>query len=119
VDDVSEEEKARRLAELFEVAEPHRRRHLEGLVGSTAQVLVEQRTAEGACKGRTEQNAIVHFGCVDDPVGEMVSVRILRAFKNSLEAELLDPVRARPLPERRTPGRNRRVLPVFPSMSSH
>lgn len=98
-DDVGEETKSTRLAALFELAEAQRRAHLKTLVGGTEVVLVEgSGKAPGSYTGRTERNEIVHFGCADDPTGELIQVRVTRAFKHSLEAELCDPARARPLP---------------------
>ncbi len=110
VDDVSEEEKSARLAELFELSESLRRRHLASLVGSAVDVLCTGPGKNGFT-GRTQANEIVHFGCADDPSSELVRVRVLRAFKNSLEGELLDATRARPLTQRSSEVA-RRGLPV-------
>lgn len=109
-DDVSEAEKSARLAELFELSESIRRAHLEALVGSEREVLVEGPGKAGY-SGRTEANEIVHFGCEDDPTGELVSVRVARAFKNSLEGELVDTRRRAPL-RPNAPAPERRQLPV-------
>jgi len=106
-DDVSEDEKSARLAELFELSEALRRQHLESLVGSVQEVLVEGPGKTGY-SGRTEANEIVHFGCKLDPSGEILRVRVVRAFKNSLEGELLDAARAAPLGDKA----ERRPLPV-------
>lgn len=104
-DDVPEAEKRARLAELFAVADPLRVRHLAGLVGSTQDVLAVGRGKTGYT-GRTEANEIVHFGCTDDPTGQMVRVRIVQAFKNSLEGELADVRRVAPLENaRKEPAR--------------
>ncbi len=90
-DDVSEVEKSARLVELIGVADARRRAHLESLVGSVEAVLIEGRRENGALNGRTERNEIVHIPAVDgDWVGQIVPVRIERAFKNSLQAALLD-----------------------------
>jgi tRNA-2-methylthio-N6-dimethylallyladenosine synthase len=110
-DDVSEAEKSERLAELFELSERIRRAHLERLVGSVQEVLVEGPGKAGYT-GRSEQNEIVHFGCSDDPSGEIVRVRIARAFKNSLAGEIEDPCRRAPLESVRTAARSR-ALPVL------
>jgi tRNA-2-methylthio-N6-dimethylallyladenosine synthase len=111
-DDVPEAEKSARLAELFAVSEALRQAHLRTLVGRVERVLVEGQS-KGAYSGRTERNEIVHFGCVDDPVGELCEVRIERAFKNSLAGSLVDTARAAPL-ERPAPAAARalRVLPA-------
>ena len=96
-DDVSEAEKSARLAELFELTEGLRQRHLDGLVGTTQQVLVEGPGKRGYT-GRTEQNEIAHFGARSNLTGRVVAVRIDRAFKNSLAGTLLDREQAAPLP---------------------
>ena len=93
-DDVSEAEKSSRLAELFELSEGLRATYLETLVGSQQRVLVEGRGRKNdAYSGRTNRNEIVHFGCNGEPMGAMMDVRVIRAFKHSLEAEPVDPAR--------------------------
>lgn len=89
-DDISETEKSARLAALFERHEPHRQAHLEGLVGSVQLVLIEGKKDDGAYTGRTERNEIVHVAAKAEISGEVHPVRIAKAFKNSLAAELLD-----------------------------
>ncbi len=107
-DDVPEAEKSERLAKLFALSERLVAEHLAGQAGTTQRVLVEGAakrgvviTDEGApsaragaakrsFSGRTERHEIVHL---DDPaaeglVGEIVEVRIARAFKHSLLGEL-------------------------------
>lgn len=96
-DDVSEEEKSERLARLFEMAEKFRHAHLQSLVGTTVQVLIEGRNPDGAYTGRTERNEIVHCPASSDPSGQLLSVRIGVAFNNSLGGELLEPSLALPL----------------------
>ncbi len=95
-DDVPETEKSARLTALLDLAEEIRRRHLQTLVGSTQSVLVEGKSKTGAYTGRTERNEIVHFGCQDDPTGELVELRIERALKHSLIAAFVDPARRVP-----------------------
>jgi len=89
-DDVPEAEKSARLAELFRLSEAQRRAHLASLVGGVEAVLVEGLGQNGSFSGRTERNEIVHFSSVTDPIGDVVDVRIVRAFKNSLEGEPVD-----------------------------
>jgi tRNA-2-methylthio-N6-dimethylallyladenosine synthase len=115
----SEDEKSARLAELFALSEEQRQRHLTGLVGSVQRVLVEGPGKTSGYSGRSGQNEIVHFECPLDASGEMVPVRITRAFKNSLAAELdlawLDSDAARRLsPATRVRPVERRSLPVAP-----
>ncbi len=95
-DDVSEEEKGRRLERLFSVVDETKQAHLASLVGRTERVLVEglgrvQSEDEAGPRkytGRTERNEIVHFECPVDLTGHMVDVRVREAFKNSLGGEL-------------------------------
>jgi tRNA-2-methylthio-N6-dimethylallyladenosine synthase len=119
-DDVPDEEKAARLAELLALEQAQKGRHLEALVGTRAKVLVEGPSRGGGYMGRTERNEIVHFGAIGDPTGQLVDVRVTRAFKNSLEAELVDtgqaaPRRARSEPETSSSSARaeRRALPVI------
>ena len=111
-DDVSEEEKSARLAELFELSERHRRANLEALLDRVEPVLVEGRSKGGAFSGRTERNEIVHFDAGgEDPTGLVVPVRIERAFKNSLFGAWLGRAPAESPP--RAPATPRRSLPMF------
>jgi tRNA-2-methylthio-N6-dimethylallyladenosine synthase len=108
-DDVSEDEKSARLETLFALSDGHRREHLTSLLGSTQRVLGEGRGKNGEWTGRSERNEIVHFESEHDALGEVVPVRITRAYKNSLFGEVpvdfaLPPAPARPL---------RRALPVL------
>jgi tRNA-2-methylthio-N6-dimethylallyladenosine synthase len=115
----SEEEKSARLAELFALSEAQRQAHLHALVGTTQVVLTEGPGRTSGYSGRSGQNEIVHFECPLDATGEMVPVRVTRAFKNSLAAELdpawLDSDAARRLaPARSARPSERRSLPVSP-----
>lgn len=89
-DDISESEKSDRLEALFGLHDPKRRSHLESLVGTVQDVLVEGKNADGAYTGRTVRNEIVHLGAKADITGQLLSVRIALAFKNSLAGEILD-----------------------------
>jgi tRNA-2-methylthio-N6-dimethylallyladenosine synthase len=87
-DSVPEELKSERLARLFELVDELQTRHLSGLVGSTAQVLIEGRskTHPERVSGRSERHEIVH---IDAPAGlelsgRLVEVRISEAYKRSL-----------------------------------
>jgi tRNA-2-methylthio-N6-dimethylallyladenosine synthase len=86
-DDVTEAVKEARLAALFDLSGRLRDAHLGGLVGSVAHVLVEGRGKDEAFTGRTERNEIVHFDARRDVTGEIITVEITRAFKNSLWGE--------------------------------
>jgi tRNA-2-methylthio-N6-dimethylallyladenosine synthase len=112
----SEEEKSERLAELFAVSDASRQAHLASVVGASEEVLVEGPGKSGGYSGRSGRNEIVHFECPFDITGEIVPVRVVRAFKNSLGAELMpgwlesDAARSR----RQKPARpaERRALPI-------
>ena len=107
-DDVSEEVKSDRLARLFTVVEAQQRAHLQSLVGTTQEVLVESFAAQngGRCSGRTYRNEIVHFTSGKDVTGALVEVSITQANKHSLSAE--------PLFSGHKTGEGKRVaLPVF------
>ena len=94
--DVSEEEKSRRLARLFALSEGLTAKHLSTLVGSELEVLIEGRAkkpqagTEATFSGRSFRNEIVHLQ--DDRgeqlVGEVVRVRVERSFKHSVLASL-------------------------------
>jgi tRNA-2-methylthio-N6-dimethylallyladenosine synthase len=97
--DVPETEKSARLARLFALSETLTQRHLSGLVGSELTVLIEgpaKRAQAGdvpTFSGRSFGNEIVH---VQDAraarlVGREVGVRVARAFKHSVLAELDEP----------------------------
>lgn len=116
-DDVPEAEKSARLERLFALSDGIRQRHLASLVGSDQDVLIEGRGKNGACTGRTLRHEIVHVPLDLEAVGELVPVRITRAFKNSLEGEVdpswLEALRALPARSRaRALYSERRALPV-------
>jgi tRNA-2-methylthio-N6-dimethylallyladenosine synthase len=121
-DDISEEEKGRRLAALFDVVDTQKAAHLAALVGQEVVVLVDGKGKTGDPSGRSEQNEIVHLtpdasGAVAAE-GELWRVRITDAFKNSLRGVGLGRIHgAPPRPEAarsvhpKTGGR--RVLPML------
>jgi tRNA-2-methylthio-N6-dimethylallyladenosine synthase len=90
-DDVSEEDKQRRLEALFALSDAQLRDHLLTLVGTRAQVLIEGPSKPGAATwaGRTERNEIVHFAEVAGVgPGALATVEITRANKHSLEGRV-------------------------------
>jgi tRNA-2-methylthio-N6-dimethylallyladenosine synthase len=97
-DDVPEEVKSERLAQLFAVAEAQGRAHLETLVGTRQRVLVEGPSKSGVnrVEGRTERNEIVHVEAGPELaiVGAIVEAEVVRANKHSLEAVLTAEARA-------------------------
>ncbi len=86
--DVPEALKDERLAELFELVEQQQSRHLASLIGSRQNVLIEavSRDGSGRFTGRNQCNDIVHVECVSegDPIGQMLEVDIVEAYKHSL-----------------------------------
>jgi tRNA-2-methylthio-N6-dimethylallyladenosine synthase len=126
VDDVPEEEKSARLARLFEVCEAQTRSHLQSLLGSTPEVLIEgpsKAATSTTWEGRTVRNEIVHVDGRDAPgrtlTGELVTVEITSVFKHSLAGKPTEAALAA-LPEAtsvtRAPSphgrRARRALPL-------
>lgn len=124
-DDVSEEEKGRRLAALFALVDEQKARHLGGLVGREELVLIEGRGKTGELSGRTERNEIVHLNArsegTEPSEGSLWRVRIELAYKNSLRAEPLMETKSapgRPLAvaehaPMQFAGRERRSLPLI------
>ncbi|HTQ07917.1 MAG TPA: MiaB/RimO family radical SAM methylthiotransferase [Polyangiaceae bacterium] len=112
----SEDEKSARLAELFALSEAQRQAHLASLVGTRQDVLVEGAGRTSGYTGRSARNEIVHFECDADPTGHVVPVRVTRAFKNSLGAELdgafVASAAGRAKHAARPERAERRVLPV-------
>jgi len=92
-DDVPEPIKAQRLARAFELSEQLTEKHLNSLVGSTQQVLVEGAGDESSPypSGRTVRNEIVHIVDAEqvELTGQLVSVRIVEAYKHSLAGRLV------------------------------
>jgi tRNA-2-methylthio-N6-dimethylallyladenosine synthase len=109
----SEDEKSERLARLFAVAERSRTRNLESVVGTTVSVLCEGQSKGERWSGRSERNEIVHFASAVDPTGQVVPVRIVAAFKNSLSGEA-DPAWLAGLPPVAPPAPRARSLPLHP-----
>jgi tRNA-2-methylthio-N6-dimethylallyladenosine synthase len=111
-DDVPEDVKSTRLSALFALAESIQGGRLAKLVGSTARVLVEgeEKTGSGRVTGRTERNEIVHIPTENGAslIGEIVEVRLVRAFKHSLEGEQIGVRQLAAVAQRR-------VLPVLGS----
>jgi len=107
-DDVSESEKASRLARLFELGDELSRAHLNRLVGTHQRVLIEGPSksekgnlANDRVQGRTDRNEIVHVlhPGASSLVGHIVDVVIARANRHSLVGTLDAPSpRIRQLP---------------------
>ncbi|MFW5740485.1 MAG: tRNA (N6-isopentenyl adenosine(37)-C2)-methylthiotransferase MiaB [Myxococcota bacterium] len=107
-DDVTAGEKAERLARVFELSEQLMREHLDALVGTTQQVLIEEPNprGDGGLSGHTDRNEIVHVqpGSGLRVRDGVVPLRIVRAYKHSLVGELDRSARGLPVPiQRRLP----------------
>ena len=88
--ELPEEVKSERLGRLFELSDDLLATHFAKLLGTVQQVLVEAEgpRGDGRLSGRTERHEIVHL----PPglgLGEIVLVRIQRAFRHSLEGTVV------------------------------
>ena len=87
-DDVPEEVKDARLSELLALVAKQQSAHLNSLVGSQQQVLIEDRNRDERTRftGRTFRNEIVHVDVQEgsNPVGELLDVTVTHAYKHSL-----------------------------------
>ena len=97
VDDVTEEEKARRLARLHDVTGNVEREIKQRLVGTNHQVLVEGNGRNpGQLTGRARNNQIINFipssGAKlnsEGGVGQLIDVQVVRVLPHSLEGKPL------------------------------
>ena len=90
-DDTPQTLKLQRLQQLQVAIEANARRIGESRVGSVQRILVEGPSRKDADElmGRTECNRIVNFKGAARLVGQMIDVRITRAYPHSLRAEVL------------------------------
>jgi tRNA-2-methylthio-N6-dimethylallyladenosine synthase len=90
-DDTPQAVKLQRLQQLQAAIEANARRIGESRVGTLQRILVEgpSRKDPAELMGRTECNRIVNFAGVARLVGEMVDVRITRAYPHSLRGEVV------------------------------
>jgi tRNA-2-methylthio-N6-dimethylallyladenosine synthase len=90
-DSVPEEEKAERLAALFERQRQIQLRRNQALVSQEFEVLVESfQPRLGQVVGRTSSNRIVNFPGTAGWVGQYMTVRAMSAGPNSLVGERID-----------------------------
>jgi len=92
-DDVSDEEKARRLSLVHERVEALERAHRGSMVGRTLEVLVEHvARMPGQIGGRARNGQIVNFvpdrGSFEELAGTLVDVEITEAHPHSLEGRV-------------------------------
>jgi tRNA-2-methylthio-N6-dimethylallyladenosine synthase len=119
-DDVSEAVKDARLATLFALVDELQGAHLARLLGTRQEVLIEDRSRDnsGRFVGRTAQNEITHVEVAEgiDPIGALVEVTIVEAYKHSLLGRMEGAIAMPARPVKSTPARVR--LPVAPSVAS-
>ncbi len=91
-DDVSDDEKRRRLSVLQELQREHTRIKNNENINVIEEVLATGPSLKDPREltGRSEQNKVVNFCGEMDCVGSLVPVRIKRAFKNSLWGEAIN-----------------------------
>ncbi len=91
-DEVAESVKDERLARLFALVETQQSAHLNALVGTEQQVLIEGPSPgdSGRFAGRTGRHEICHVAGPEghDPTGQLVTATIDAAFKHSLSGRL-------------------------------
>ncbi|MCK4950939.1 MAG: tRNA (N6-isopentenyl adenosine(37)-C2)-methylthiotransferase MiaB [Gammaproteobacteria bacterium] len=88
-DDVSLEEKKRRLAELQSRISGMTRKISQEMVGGVQRILVDRPSRKDPSQfaGRTENNRVVNFVGSEDLIGQFVDVRITEVRPNSLRGE--------------------------------
>ena len=92
-DDTPQALKLQRLQQLQAAIEANARRIGESRVGTVQRILVEGPSRKDADElmGRTECNRIVNFEGPARLIGQMIDVRITKAYPHSLRAEVLLP----------------------------
>jgi len=90
-DRVEEKVKQERLSTLQEIQKEITLRKNQELEGRVKEVLVEGRSRQSAqdVAGRTRSNKIVNFGGNLELVGQLVPVRIIKAYPHSLRGEII------------------------------
>jgi tRNA-2-methylthio-N6-dimethylallyladenosine synthase len=90
-DDVTEQEKTRRIVALQSLQKGIQTEIFEAAIGRTFDVLVDSRSRrrEWELSGRTSGNTVVNFTGDENCIGEIVAVRITGANPNSLRGQAL------------------------------
>ncbi len=89
-DDVPKTVKDRRLQQLLSLMREQTRDAMEKAVGKTLHVLVEKTSREeGDMQGRSADFKIVHFKGNPRQIGQIMPVRIIEAYGQSLRGELV------------------------------
>jgi tRNA-2-methylthio-N6-dimethylallyladenosine synthase len=92
-DDTPEEVKKQRLKTLQQHINQHAQQISRQMVGSRQRILVTgvSKKDPGQLQGRTENNRVVNFNCLDhDLIGQFTEVEIFEALPNSLRGVQLD-----------------------------
>ncbi len=89
-DDVPTEIKDARLQQLFTLMREQTRNAMQTVVGKTVNVLVEKNSRDaGDMQGRTADFKIVHFKGNPRQIGQIMPLRIVDAYGQSLRGELV------------------------------
>jgi len=91
-DNVPEEEKLRRLAEIIEVQREITHQGNKRDIGNTFEVMVEgfSKKSKEQLFGRTSQNKVVIFPRIGRQIGETIQVKILSASSAALIGEVVE-----------------------------
>ena len=90
VEQIDEETKTDRIMRLLEIQNEITYQKNQSLVGKTFEILTEgRREGNGQMFGRTDCFRLVNFESEQDLTGEFVTVRIIKAMKNSLLGEII------------------------------
>jgi len=89
-DQVPEEVKKERIYRLIELQNKISAEHIQGLVGTKQEVLVEGTDGQGLV-GRTRTNRQVHFAGSQELMGELVTVEITEAGTWTLRGRVVQP----------------------------
>ncbi|MDT8444508.1 MAG: TRAM domain-containing protein, partial [Desulfuromonadales bacterium] len=92
IDDTAAEVKQARFESMLSTQQEISRQTWEADIGRIQEVLVEgeSKMGEGQLFGRSTWNRIVNFSGPAELAGRLVSVKIIKAFRNSLLGELLE-----------------------------
>jgi len=89
-DDVDQIVKKQRLSVIQDKLNENTEEISRSMIGSIQKVLVEGHSKKGSTlSGRTENMRTTHFRGKDELIGQIVSVRIIQGFANSLQGELI------------------------------
>lgn len=87
-DQIPEEVKKERIYQLIELQNKISAEHMQRLVGTAQELLVEGKSENGLV-GRTRTNRLVHFSGAESLVGKLVTVEITEASTWHLQGRLL------------------------------